>query len=158
MNLHDITKKYILNDTELVIIETIINELSKGNVSTTVIVKLAKKLGFVGYSQMLYVLNESIHQKVSIENLSDLSEFVNNDDIETVQKLIDDIYQHKHEKIYLVGVGFSDIITHYFLKRLASFDILIVSMHEVTPLSLFFFLKVEKLLNSLHKQIMMSLF
>ena len=31
MNLHDITKKYILNDTELVIIETIINELSKGN-------------------------------------------------------------------------------------------------------------------------------
>lgn len=111
MNLHDITKKYILNDTELVIIETIINELSKGNqkisirdiasqtyVSTTVIVKLAKKLGFVGYSQMLYVLNESIHQKVSIENLSDLSEFVNNDDIETVQKLIDDIYQHKHEK------------------------------------------------------------
>ena len=47
---------------------------------------------------MLYVLNESIHQKVSIENLSDLSEFVNNDDIETVQKLIDDIYQHKHEK------------------------------------------------------------
>ena len=136
MNLHDITKKYILNDTELVIIETIINELSKGNqkisirdiasqtyVSTTVIVKLAKKLGFVGYSQMLYVLNESIHQKVSIENLSDLSEFVNNDDIETVQKLIDYIYQHKHEKIYLVGVGFSDIITHYFLKRLASFDI-----------------------------------
>ncbi len=76
MNLHDITKKYILNDTELVIIETIINELSKGNqkisirdiasqtyVSTTVIVKLAKKLGFVGYSQMLYVLNESIHQR-----------------------------------------------------------------------------------------------
>lgn len=95
---------------------------------------------------MLYVLNESIHQKVSIENLSDLSEFVNNDDIETVQKLIDDIYQHKHEKIYLVGVGFSDIITHYFLKdslHLISLHmmelLLIVSMHEVTPLSLFFF-------------------
>ena len=59
MNLYDITKKYILNDIELVIIETIINELSKGNqkisirdiasqtyVSTTIIVKLAKKLGF----------------------------------------------------------------------------------------------------------------
>ncbi len=72
---------------------------------------------------MIYVLNESIHQKVSIENLSHLSEFVNNADIDKVQKLIDDIYQHKHEKIYLVGVGFSDIITHYFLKRLASFDI-----------------------------------
>jgi Transcriptional regulators len=136
MNLYDITKKYILNDIELVIIETIINELSKGNqkisirdiasqtyVSTTMIVKLAKKLGFVGYSQMIYLLNESIHQKVSIENLSHLSEFVNNADIDKVQKLIDDIYQHKHEKIYLVGVGFSDIITHYFLKRLASFDI-----------------------------------
>jgi len=69
MNLYDITKKYILNDIELVIIETIINELSKGNqkisirdiasqtyVSTTIIVKLAKKLGFVGYSQMLYLI------------------------------------------------------------------------------------------------------
>ena len=129
MNLHDITKKYILNDIELVIIETIINELSKGNqkisirdiasqtyVSTTIIVKLAKKLGFVGYSQMIYVLNESIHQKVSIENLSHLSEFVNNADIDKVQKLIDDIYQHKHEKIYFYSTLYQFL--HFTLHRM----------------------------------------
>lgn len=136
MNLHDITKKYILTNTELNIIETIISELSEGKekisirdlanktfVSTTVIIKLAKKLGFVGYSQMIYALSESIHQKVSKDNIYSLNEFVNNDDMTKIYSLADDIYKHKNQKIYLVGLGFSAIITQYFSKRLAEFDI-----------------------------------
>lgn len=136
MNLHNITKKYILTNTELNIIETIINELSEGKekisirdlanktfVSTTVIIKLAKKLGFVGYSQMIYVLNESIHQKASIDNIYSLSEFISEDDMDKINALADDIYKHKNQKIYLVGLGFSAIITQYFSKRLAEFDI-----------------------------------
>ena len=66
MNLRDIAKRYVLNDTELNIVETIMNELAIGNerisirelasktfVSTTTIINLAKKLGFIGYSQMI---------------------------------------------------------------------------------------------------------
>ncbi len=136
MNLQDITKKYIFTETELTILETIINELTNGNerisirelanktyVSTTVIIKLAKKLGFIGYSQMIYVLNENIHQKVSQDYTSLLSEFVNEQDTSTLLKLINDLYKYKNQKIYLVGIGFSGIITEYFLKRLAEIDI-----------------------------------
>ena len=130
MNLQDITKKYIFTETELTILETIINELTNGNerisirelanktyVSTTVIIKLAKKLGFIGYSQMIYVLNENIHQKVSQDYTSLLSEFVNEQDTSTLLKLINDLYKYKNQKIYLVGIGFSGIITEYFLDR-----------------------------------------
>ncbi len=136
MNLQDITKKYILTETELTILETIINELTSGNerisirslanktyVSTTVIIKLAKKLGFIGYSQMIYVLNENIHQKVSHEHTYLLSEFVNDQDVTTLMKLVDDLYKYRKQKIYLVGIGFSDIISQYFLRRLAEIDI-----------------------------------
>lgn len=111
MNLQDITKKYIFTETELTILETIINELTNGNerisirelanktyVSTTVIIKLAKKLGFIGYSQMIYVLNENIHQKVSQDYTSLLSEFVNEQDTSTLLKLINDLYKYKNQK------------------------------------------------------------
>lgn len=136
MNLHDISKKYILNDAELAIVNVIINELSEGNqkisirdlakktyVSTTTIIKLAKKLGFVGYSQMIYVLNESIHQKVAVDNVSSLTNYINEEDISTAEALIEDIYKNKNKKIYLIGIGFSDIIVRYFSKRLSEFDI-----------------------------------
>lgn len=135
MNIHDITKKYILSNTELIIFEEIIKELTKGNkkipirelasktyVSTTVIMNLAKKLGFTGYSEMLYVFNESIHKKVDEHNTYPLSEYINAKDIVNVKILINDLYAHRNQKVYLVGVGFSDIITQYFSKRLAEYD------------------------------------
>ena len=78
---------------------------NKTYVSTTVIIKLAKKLGFIGYSQMIYVLNENIHQKVSHEHTYLLSEFVNDQDVTTLMKLLDDLYKYRKQKIYLVGIG-----------------------------------------------------
>lgn len=136
MNLQDIAKRHVLNDTEFSIMETIIQELHDGNerisirelanktyVSTTTIIKMAKKIGFVGYSQMIYVLNESIHQHVEEENCYRLSEFIADSDITIVEELANDIHLFKDKKIYLVGIGFSNMITGYFAKRLAEFDI-----------------------------------
>lgn len=136
MNLRDIAKRYVLNDTELNIVETIMNELAIGNerisirelasktfVSTTTIINLAKKLGFIGYSQMIYILNDNIHKQVSIHNNHSLEEFIHKEDMDTMQQLINDIHTYRDQKIYLVGIGFSGMITGYFLKRLAEFDI-----------------------------------
>ena len=105
MNLRDIAKRYVLNDTELNIVETIMNELAIGNerisirelasktfVSTTTIINLAKKLGFIGYSQMIYILNDNIHKQVSIHNNHSLEEFIHKEDMDTMQQLINDIH------------------------------------------------------------------
>lgn len=138
MNLHDISKKYILNDAEITILKVLIDELSKGNekisirnlasktyVSTTTIIKLAKKLGFIGYSQMIYVMNENFHQRLNIDDDYDLNNYINKKDISAVTTLIEDIHMNKNKKIYLVGIGFSDIIVRYFAKRLSGCGIFV---------------------------------
>lgn len=137
MNFSDISKRHVLNETEILILEEIITQLQLGNkklairelakqtfVSTTVIVKMAKKMGFEGYSQMLYSLNESIHHRISSKDIHDISSFIQDNHLCFVDELANDIFLHKDRKIYLVGLGFSNIITTYFTKRLAELDIL----------------------------------
>lgn len=137
MNLRDMAKRHLLNETELKIMEIIVEELNQGNerlsirelakkayVSTTTIVNMAKKLGFVGYSQMIYVLNENYHQRDHHDNRYLTSDFVSQEDVDIVSQLAKDIFALKNKKIYLVGIGFSNVITSYFAKRLAEFDIL----------------------------------
>lgn len=137
MNFSDISKRHVLNETEILILEEITRQLQNDNiklairdlakatyVSTTTIIKMAKKMGFQGYSQMIYSLNESIHRQVDKQDTYAMKHYLAQEDIEIVEVLAQDIYEHRKQKIYLVGLGFSSIITTYFMKRLAELDIL----------------------------------
>ncbi len=67
MNILDLSQRYLLNATELRVLQYILKAVEQGEpkinirtvakesfVSTTVVVNLAKKLGYQGYSDMIY--------------------------------------------------------------------------------------------------------
>lgn len=137
MNLSDLTKKYLLNETECFIIDEIVYNIQQGNskinirdvaaktyVSTTTIIKLAKKMGYGGYSELIFSLRNAIynyeHQVSSIDIDSLLTQVNQN----SIEQLVDDLYSFRHDKIYIVGLGFSTIATSYMIKRLAMVNIL----------------------------------
>lgn len=137
MNLSDLTKKYLLNETECLILDEIIYNIQQGNlkinirdvaaksyVSTTTIIKLAKKMGYGGYSELIFSLRNAIYNyehQVSSIDLDSLLETVNQSAIDL---LVNDLYTFRHDKIYIVGLGFSTVATSYMIKRLAMVNIL----------------------------------
>lgn len=137
MNLSDLTKKYLLNETECLILDEIIYNIQQGNlkinirdvaaksyVSTTTIIKLAKKMGYGGYSELIFSLRNAIYNyehQVSSIDLDSLLETVNQSAIDL---LVNDFYTFRHDKIYIVGLGFSTVATSYMIKRLAMVNIL----------------------------------
>lgn len=137
MNLSDLTKKYLLNETECLILDEIIYNIQQGNskinirdvaaksyVSTTTIIKLAKKMGYGGYSELIFSLRNAIYNyehQVSSIDLDSLLETVNQS---AIDQLVNDLYTFRHDKIYIVGLGFSTVATSYMIKRLAMVNIL----------------------------------
>lgn len=137
MNLSDLTKKYLLNETECLILDEIIYNIQQGNskinirdvaaksyVSTTTIIKLAKKMGYGGYSELIFSLRNAIYNyehQVSSIDLDSLLETVNQS---AIDQLVNDLYTFRQDKIYIVGLGFSTIATSYMIKRLAMVNIL----------------------------------
>lgn len=104
MNLSDLTKKYLLNETECLILDEIIYNIQQGNskinirdvaaksyVSTTTIIKLAKKMGYGGYSELIFSLRNAIYNyehQVSSIDLDSLLETVNQS---AIDQLVNDL-------------------------------------------------------------------
>lgn len=90
-------------------------------VSTSFIMKLCKRLGFDGYSELFYYLAlqntgnvlPGDPQKEVVQNLID------NYDDEKVQAFCDLLFQFREQKIFVVGAGFADLVADYIVQRLA---------------------------------------
>lgn len=74
-NLH-FSQQHLLNETEHKVLSCILNAIEQGDtkinirmiarqayVSTTTVIKLAKKLGYQGYSDMIYSLRHSVDEE-----------------------------------------------------------------------------------------------
>lgn len=83
-------------------------------VSTTYIVKIAKKLGFSGFSEMIYVLN--YQQQLTEKKPLSLDGMVNLEEVHYVAQLIAD---HSKELIFIFGIGYSSLIADYLTKKLS---------------------------------------
>lgn len=125
----------LLSEDELKIITSIIehleNESSAGKVgiqqiakdnyvSTSSIIKLCKKLGFEGYSELYYHLSLNEHRppetKEDAFSLSAMLENYSDDVVDSFCKLL---YAHKSRKIFAIGCGFSEFVAEYMVHRLA---------------------------------------
>lgn len=130
----DITKiciKYKLTDSEedvfRFIIENIetIENLSIRSVSntcycsTTVVMNLAKKLKYKGYSEMTQKLREELLGKQ--EDLNKSNSFLHTfSDFSNLKKenFVKTLTQHKKEAIYIIGSGFCEPIAKYIQDKL----------------------------------------
>ncbi|MGL4389708.1 MAG: MurR/RpiR family transcriptional regulator [Carnobacterium maltaromaticum] len=114
-----------------------IRTVAKANfTSTTAVFNLAKKLGFDGYSELLYFLknqkqailmptNEQVQQLVFSANFQNLE-----NDIAHFGELLE---AHRDQKIFLLGFGFSHVAALYMQDKLlhAGFNALVTTHFQV---------------------------
>lgn len=137
MTLIDLSKRYLLNETEHRVLACILDAVEKGDtkinirsvaqqsyVSTTTVIKLSKKLGYQGYSDMIYSLRRHAEKERDAAAGIDLSSILETVDLAGIEAFADEILACRDKCIFIVGLGFSTIASSYFMRRLATLGIL----------------------------------
>lgn len=136
MSLRDVIQKNNLNDNEIGIITAIYNHIDKKNysitireiakesyVSTASVIRLAKKLGYLGYSDMLISLkNESVN--IVEFRLRDVLNTILIDDhsLTLIDEFIADVLSGDYYRFHFVGIGYSSLPTTYLCEKFEELD------------------------------------
>lgn len=120
-----------LNEAETRVVTSIVNHIENGEermgiakiaaenyVSTAFIIKMCKKLGYNGYTDLMYKLSQ---QRESSPSLNDyeLKTLIDDYNEDHVKKFIAYLRQFHDRKMFAVGAGFADIVAEYIAQRLA---------------------------------------
>lgn len=120
-----------LTEDETRIITSIVNHIEKRKdrasitqianenfVSTSFIIKMCKRLGFNGYSELFYSLSQKVSERMKEQCTYELSTLIDNYNAEDVQKLCSYLQTFRDRKLFVVGEGFADLVADYFVQRL----------------------------------------
>ena len=86
--------------------------------STTSVMRLAKKLGYPGFSAMLFDLRSEPAAVGGSRELPDLRVFATGDAPQQVDALVDALAQRSFKRIHLIATGYSAYVAGYFCQRL----------------------------------------
>lgn len=97
-----------------------IQQLANENyISTTFIMKMCKRLGFDGYSELYYHLSRQINVRPGGEQDPALQNLLDNYSPEQIQQFYTILYNSRNQKMFTTGEGFSDIVASYMVQRLS---------------------------------------
>lgn len=110
---------YYINENKRVNIQTIADDcfVSKGAV-----VKLAKKLGFSGYSEMYYVTLAAREKTFSVDYSGIEEIFKNSKSQEYINTFSQMLWKNRNSKIYIDSLGICDTARDYYLQKLLIFE------------------------------------
>ncbi len=149
MNINDLAKMNNLTDEEVLIIDEIIKRIQKGEykiaireiasmfyVSTTSIVRLAKKLGYESYSEMLFGFKHQCLSPIEYHVPGVMQTMlITEQSLQVVDELVKDLLSNEYSRIHLVGIGYSQYICDYFSDKLNELDF---CAHAKSPLDFVF--------------------
>ncbi len=137
MELIDLSKRHLLNETEHRVLACILDAVKSGDgklairtvaqrsyVSTTTVIKLSRKLGYSGYSDMIYSLRSRFEQERNEAAGIDLFSILETVDLSGIDAFTDALLSNRDRCIFIVGLGFSTIASSYFMRRLATLGFL----------------------------------
>jgi DNA-binding MurR/RpiR family transcriptional regulator len=87
-------------------------------VSASFIIKMCKRLGFDGYSELFYSLSQKISERMEERCTYELRTLVDNYNEADVQTLCSYLRMFRERKMFVVGEGFADLAAEYFVQRL----------------------------------------
>ena len=121
-----------LTAEEIAVVQSIIGHIEKGsgkvgiqriarqnNVSPTFIMKLCKRLGFDGYSELYYYLAMNRTAIAPAKSAIGLPMLVDNYDAKQVKAFGALLAKYHDRKMFVVGEGFADLVADYIVQRLA---------------------------------------
>lgn len=108
-------------------------------VSTAFIMKLCKRLGFDGYSELFYylALQNSTSPRPSGPSRESLEYLIDNYDADTVEAFSHMLTEFCEQKIFAVGAGFADVVADYIVQRLAVCGFMVFNRVHFYDLMLF---------------------
>lgn len=120
-----------LNEVETGIVTSIISHIENGErkvniaqianenfVSTAFISKMCKRLGFSGYTDMVFQLSRQ-HDETKPQSAYDLQSLIDNYEKETVNRFVDCLRRFHNRNCFVVGAGFADVTADYITHRMA---------------------------------------
>ena len=121
-----------LNEVETGVVTSIIRHIENGEkkinvaqiaqenyVSPAFLVKMGKKLGFNGYTDMVYNIAQSRKADLSSGPYG-LETLVDNYHEELVERFIEYLREFNDRKIFVIGAGFANITADYISQRLST--------------------------------------
>ena len=122
----------LLNKEETCVVTSIVGHIERGEgrvgiqqiaaenyVSTTFIMKLCKRLGFDGYSELFYHLSMQIGGYSNETHTESLQSIIDEYSQENVARFCALLSEYRNQKMFAIGTGFSDIVADYMVQRLA---------------------------------------
>lgn len=120
-----------LNEAETRVVTSIVNHIEKGEehkgiakvaaenyVSTAFIIKMCKKLGYNGYTDLVYKLSQQKESKPA-PNAYKLQTLIDDYNEEDMRRFIAYLREFHDRKMFAIGAGFADIVAEYIAQRLA---------------------------------------
>lgn len=130
-DIYKIRDKYRLSETELHILEYILNHheevlgmgvrsLAAANfTSPAMVIKLAKKMGYKGFTDMVYRLNFLIKNRTKNRNhTSDLTSFIGNIDVSRLEAFKELMKRHQRDIVFITATGFCTPVADYIHRKL----------------------------------------
>lgn len=108
-----------INKNEKVGIDTI---AKKCFVSKSAIIKLSKKFGYSGYSEMYYTILASANNALKLDFSHDSGSICMNEHLKNdIDMLVEVLRKFRNQKIYLDSLGVCDSAKEYYLQKLLIF-------------------------------------
>ncbi|MGN1398785.1 MAG: MurR/RpiR family transcriptional regulator [Erysipelotrichaceae bacterium] len=132
MNITEIIKNNNLDRSEQKVVKTLYEEIKKGNdritirqlsnktyMSTSSIVRLSKRMGFYGYSDMVYSFRKQIQEIVEFNSNDTLSSvIISSDSLMVIDELVKDVVSGNYSRIHIIGIGYSNLVCEYLRDKL----------------------------------------
>lgn len=137
MNINEIIKHANISNDEKKVIDILYREIKNGNdritvrelskssyASTGSIVRLAKKMGFYGYSDMVYSFRKQFEEVVEFDSSDTLSSVIlSKESLDITDQLVKDICSSSYKRVHLQGLGYSNIVCEYMRDKLVELNI-----------------------------------
>lgn len=96
-----------------------ITQIANDNfVSTSFIIKMCKRLGFKGYSELFYNLSQRVNESHNEKYVCELQSLIDNYNEANVRQFCTYFQQYRDRKLFVVGEGFADLVADYIVQRL----------------------------------------
>ena len=87
--------------------------------STTTIVKMCKRLGFDGYSELYYYLSRQFNSHGQDRSAENIKSLIDNYDDALVERFCALLRERRSGKMFTTGEGFSNIVGAYIVQRMS---------------------------------------
>ncbi|MBQ4094532.1 MAG: MurR/RpiR family transcriptional regulator [Oscillospiraceae bacterium] len=124
----------LLREDELRVVRCILSHIEKDGrrasiqtvagecyVSAAYIIKLCKKLGYEGYSELCFALGGQLGERLSQQSDSLLQQSVSSFDAHCADAFLQLLRENAARNLFVIGAGFGDITADYIASRLAVF-------------------------------------